>query len=216
MRKVDRTSLKRLLCMVIAVFLVSASLIALTLSLKRYHTETSRKVDLTGEVARLEPLAKEYDVLSAEIQEIEMRISTIAEIKSTRLRWGRKLDQLYTILPEYVWFSQMDLKQNRGRGAQLGQSSGSFTFECYVAGADEKLYAEFRRILTGELVGDGPYSGEEFFADFAELGYSGWSREEFPGTEEGVALKFALELPLKALAAPTPQNKVVRPVVATN
>lgn len=216
MRKVDRTSLKRLLCMVTAVFLVSASLIALTLSVRRHHTEASRKVHLTQEVARVEPLAKEYDVLSAEIQEIEMRINTIAEIESTRLRWGRKLDQLYTILPEYVWFSKVELKQTRGRGAQLGQSSANLSFECYVAGADEKRYAEFRRILTGELVGEGPYTGEEFFADFDELGYSGWSREEFPATEEGVALKFDLELPVKSLAAPAPSKKVVRPVVASN
>jgi len=86
--------------------------------------------------------------------------------------------------------------------------------ECLVAGADEKRYAEFRRILTGEVVGDAPYTGETFFADFADLGYSGWSRENFPETEEGVALKFDLELPVMAEADVAQPVKQARPVVA--
>jgi len=216
MRKVDRTSLKRLLCMVVGVVLVSGSLIAVSLSFKRYHAESARNTSLSQEVARLEPLAREYDVLSAEIQEIQTRIATIAEIKSTRLRWGRKLDQLYTILPEYVWFSKVELKQTRGRGIQAAGATSTLILECFVAGADEKRYAEFRRILSGEVVAEGPYTGDDFYVDFDELGYSGWSREDFPATEEGVALKFDLELPVKPLVAPVAPNKVVRPVVASN
>ncbi len=215
MRKVDRTSLKRLLCMVTVVVLVSASLLAVALSFKRYRAEGARKVSLQSEVARLEPLAREYDVLSAEIQQIQMRLQTIAEIRATRLRWGRKLDQLYAILPDYVWFSRIDLRQARGRSPLASGPTATLTLECYVAGADEKKYSEFRRILTGEVVADGAYTGEDFFSEFQSLGYSGWSREDFPATEEGVALKFDLELPLKPMAAPAPVSTPARPVVAT-
>lgn len=216
MRKVDRTSLRRLLCLVTAAVLVSGSIIGLAMSAKRYTGEKARRTTLTQEVARLEPVAKEYDVLSAEVQEIETRISTISDIKSTRLRWGMKLDQLYAILPDYIWFDQMELKQMRGRvvGGQTATIS-SLSLECLVAGADERRYAEFRRILTGDVIGDGPFTGQDFFADFATLGYSGWSREDFPATEEGVALKFDLELGVKPLAeAATAPPKAARPVVA--
>ena len=202
--------------MVTAVVLVSASGIGLAVSAKHYRAEGARKVSLTEEVDRLEPLAKEYDVLGAEIQEIETRIVTIAEIRATRLRWGEKLDQLYAILPDYVWFKKLELKKGRARGPVAGgsQSVSLLTLECLVAGADETRYAEFRRILTGEVAGDGPYTGEDFFADFESLGYSGWSREDKPETQEGVALEFTLELAVRPLVVTTPVAKVTRPVVA--
>ncbi len=213
MRKVDRTSLKRLLCMVTAVVLVSGSVMGAGISYRRHRTLSEEKVTLTGEVARLEPAAKEYDVLMSEIQEIQTRIATIAEIRSTRLRWGSKLDQLYAILPEYVWFEEIGLKRARGRGTVL-QPVSTLSMECYVAGADEKRYSEFCRVLTGELVGEGPFTGETFFSEFDKLLYSGWERDDFPETEEGIALKFKLELPVTSPAAPVPPKRQVRPVVA--
>ncbi len=177
MRKVDRTSMKRLLCMITAVVLVSASAIGVITSVKRYHDESAKNVELNQEVARLEPLATEYDVLSAELVEIGTRIRTIDEIRSTRLRWGVKLDQLYAILPDYVWFDKVELKAGRATGpAAAAGIVSKLLLECFAAGADEKRYAEFRRVLTGELVADGPYSGDEFFSDFDKLNSTGWSR----------------------------------------
>lgn len=200
--------------MVTAVVLLSASVIGITLFLKGYYSAMSEGAFLTKEIARLEPLAKEYDVLSAELQGIETRIATIAEIRSTRLRWGRKLDQLYAILPDYVWFDKIELKTQKTVSAAATAPTSRLTLECFLAGSDEKRYAEFRRVLTGELAGEGPYKGDDFFADFSDLGYSGWSREDFPASQEGVALKFDLELGLKPLAAPVAPQKVTRPVVA--
>ena len=46
------------------------------------------------------------------------------------------------------------------------------------------------------------------------LGFAETLREDFPATEEGVALKFDLELVVRQLVAPAPVKKVVRPVVA--
>jgi len=215
MRKVDRTSLKRLVCMVAAVIVVSASAIGLVMSLKQYRAEQSRNRDRKAEVARLEPLAREYDVLSAELDAIETRIGTIREIRSTRLRWGRKLDQLYAVLPEYVWFERLELKKSTARTPGAGQGpAATLVLECYAAGANEKRYSEFRRMLNGEVAGEGPYTGEDFFSDFASLDYSGWSREDFPETEEGVALKFKLELDVKPLAPAAPATPK-RPVLAS-
>jgi len=215
MRKVDRTSLKRLMGMVASVVLVSASVIGLALTIKAYRAEVAASVAATAEVARLEPLAKEYDVLAAEVKNSETRIQTIDDIRATRMRWAMKLDQLYTILPEYVWFEKVTLKKLRAvSAAQRGQTS-TLVMDCYLAGADEKRYSEFRRLLTGELAGDGPYTGVEFFTDFASLGYSGWSREDFQSTEEGVALKFTLELPVNQTVQTAPAPKPpARPVVA--
>jgi hypothetical protein len=216
MRKVDRTSLKRLLTMVTAVVLLSASVIGVTVYLKAFYSQRADSAYLRTEVARLEPLAKEYDVLSAELKGIETRIATIEEISTTRLRWGRKLDELYAILPEYVWFDKVELKNVRGPATAAQANASKLILECYLAGADEKRYAEFRRILTGEIAGEGPYKGADFFNDFASIGYSGWSREDFPASEEGVALKFNLELDLKPLgaAAAAAPKAPVKPVVA--
>ncbi len=216
MRKVDRTSLRRLLCLATAAVLVSGSALGLALSAKRYVGEKARRTTLTEQVARLEPIAKEYDQLQAELQEIETRISTISDIRATRLRWGMKLDQLYAVLPEYVWFEEMELKQARGR-IVAGQPTmaSMLTLNCLLAGADEKRYAEFRRILMGEVLAEGPFTGEQFFAEFDALGYSGWTREDYPATEEGVALKFDLELTVKPLTEPAAAPaKATRPVVA--
>ena len=215
MRKVDRTSLKRLVTMVTAVVLLSASVIGVTVSLKGYYSEKSTNVGLTQQVNRLEPLAREYDVLSSEIKAIETRIATISEIRDTRLRWGRKLDQMYAILPDYVWFEKVELKNVRtAQTAAGGGITSKLVLQCYLAGADEKRYSELRRILTGEVVGEGPYTGVQFISDFASLGYSGWSREDFPETQEGVALKFNLELDVKPLAPSVPAARVNKPVVA--
>lgn len=212
MRKVDRTSLKRLLCMVTAIVLVSGSVMGAGLSWRRHKSLSEEKVLLTEDVSRLEPAAKEYDVLMGEIQEIQTRIATIEEIRATRLRWGSKLDQLYAILPEYVWFVELELKKSKGRGTVL-QPTSTLVMGCYVAGADEKRYSEFCRVITGELVGEGPYTGETFFGEFDRLVYSGWVRDAFPETEEGIALKFELELPVASAAAPLPPKRQIRPVV---
>ena len=152
MRKVDRTSLKRLVTMVTAVVLLSGSAIGVTLFLKSYYSEKSANADLTVQAARLEPLAKEYDVLSGELKAIETRIATIDEIRTTRLRWGKKLDQLYAILPDYVWFDKLELKNTKTQTAAGAGVSSKLIMECYLAGSDEKRYAEFRRVLTGEMV----------------------------------------------------------------
>jgi hypothetical protein len=214
MRKVDRSSLKRLVAAVAAVVLFSSSAVAVALSVKAYRAESERKSAATAEVARVEPVAREYDALESEIKGIGTRIQTIEEVRATRMRWGRKLDQLYALLPEYVWFEKMDLKNVKGTGGQVAPTA-TLVMECFLAGADEKRYAEFRRVLTGEVVADGPYTGREFFGDFAALGGAGWEREEFRDTEEGVALKFALELPVKSTApAPAKSTPVVRPSVA--
>ncbi len=210
MRKVDRTSLKRLLAVVAAVVLFSGSAIGVTISLRSHHVQSTRNASATAEVARAEKVAREYDVLQAELSSIETRLQTIEEIRSTRMRWGRKLDELYAILPDYVWFEKLELKTTRAPANQ--GNVNTLVLDCYLAGSDEKRYAEFRRVLTGEVVGDAPLSGGEFFGDFASLGYSGWSREEFKDTEEGVALKFSLELPVKSAApAPAAPKPVVRP-----
>jgi hypothetical protein len=161
------------------------------------------------------PVAKEYDVLSAELKSIETRISTIEEIQATRMRWGQKLDELYAILPEYVWFDKVELKNTRTMVAGQNGTASTLLMNCYLAGADEKKYAEFRRVLMGEIVGEAPYTGRDFFKDFTALSDSGWQRESFASTEEGVALKFEIELPLKSLTPPSaPPQAVVRPVVA--
>jgi uncharacterized protein (DUF3820 family) len=214
MRKVDRTSMKRLTTMVTAVVLLSASVIGVTVFLKGYYSEKSENVVLDSEARRLEPLAKEYDVLSAELKAIETRIATIDEIRTTRLRWGRKLDQMYAILPDYVWFEKVELKQTKAASAAGAGATSKVVLECYLAGADEKRYSEFRRILSGEVVADGPYKGADFIADFSSLGYSGWARQDFPETEEGVALKFNLELEVKPLVPAVAPVKAPRPVVA--
>lgn len=215
MRKVDRTSLKRLVSTVAAIVLFSGSVIGVALSVKAYRSEVTKKAEATAEVARVEPVAKEYDALDAEVKGIETRIQTIEKIRTTRMRWGRKLDQLYAVLPEYVWFEKLELKNVKAAGTQVVPTS-TLVMECLLAGADEKRYAEFRRVLTGEVVGDAPYTGREFFGDFAALGGASWEREEFKDTEEGVALKFALELPVKSAVpvAPAKPKPVVRPSVA--
>lgn len=214
MRKVDRTSMKRLVTMVTAIVLLSSSVIGVTVFIKGYYGEKSTNAVLDKEVKRLEPLAREYDVLSAELKGIETRIATIDEIRTTRLRWGKKLDQLYAILPEYVWFDKIELKQTKAVSAAGGGMNSKVVLDCYLAGADEKRYAEFRRILSGDLVADGPYKGSDFIGDFSSLGYSGWARQEFPETEEGVALKFNLELEVKPLVPAVAPVKPSRPVVA--
>ncbi len=214
MRKVDRTSMKRLLVMVSSVVLVSGSVIGLALSLKNYHSQSVENANATSEVARVEPVAKEYDVLAAQLKGIETRTKTIEDIQATRLRWGRKLDQLYVILPDYVWLNKLDLKKTRSAVAAKDASTATLLMECNSAGADEKKYAEFRRILAGEVTNAAPYTGTDFFKDFVALGCSGWERAEFAATEEGVALKFSLELPVKSLAPVTPPKPAVRPAVA--
>ena len=212
MRKVDHTSLRRLLCMVAAVVLLSGSMIALVLCVKSYRFQSSENVVATADVQRLEPVAKEYDVLAAELKNIETRIQTIEDIRATRMRWGRKLDELYAVLPEYVWFDKMELKTSKAVAAN--GASATLILQCYLAGADEKKYSEFRRRLTGELVAEGPYTGRDFIRDFQSLGYSGWTREDFKDTEEGVALKFDLDLPVKSLVQVPVVQPVKRPVVA--
>jgi len=143
---------------------------------------------LAARLATLQRDTQELATLEAAIKHIAKRKRTLTALYAERILWAEKFDQLVDITPKNVWFRSIKLAAPRRR--RLGSTSGgTFSMECYSAGADEKGITLFRERLEAH---------EGFWKDVARKNRIRHRKREFPAYVEGVALDFTVELQLKS------------------
>jgi Tfp pilus assembly protein PilN len=157
------------------------------------------------EMEGLRPAVQYYDALLAEKADAEKRVETIREIRSSRILWTRKLDELAEIInvasdaERYTaWFDELSIEQNteaRGSGGDV-KAKG-------VSGSDNfaKVAAFYQ-----ELEGHG------FFTDFSEINNPTGKRSERDETLDPPQVwEFPLELKLKKREPVQAGKKGARP-----
>ena len=143
------------------------------------------------EMDGLRPAVTYHDALQAEKADAQKRVETIREIRSSRILWTRKLDELAEIInvasdaERYTaWFDDLSVEQNteaRGSGGDV-KAKG-------ISGSDNfaKVAAFFQEL-----------EGHTFFTDFTEINSPAGKRSERDETLDPPQVwEFPLELKLK-------------------
>ncbi len=175
----------------------------------------ARAESQAADVSMMEERASEVDRIQSDIAFYRQREESIIKIKTRRILWAPKLDQLVARVPDEVWITSMAvnvLDEGEYRwDTNSRQSGGRVTLDCVALGDDPLVFTRFRKALSedtrfyGELV-DISAMPDSFFGDF--LGFTPLSWEKFTATEEIPAhFRSTVEIDLKPLQDP--------PVVAT-
>jgi Tfp pilus assembly protein PilN len=200
LRKIDATPLPRRLTIFGAVALNAVALVvALTYFLANIPALQSKKENTKNQVYQATTINKveqRHNVLITQKRDFEQRRNTIEQIEKARVIWARKLDQLWDLVPEDMWLSDIRLEEPPKSKSRRGQpeeapKGHTFVIEGYTAGPDVTKVSAFIQALERKSA-----EGFCFFEDFEriELVKLGLEEEEFADYEEGVAVKFTLRL----------------------
>jgi len=175
--------------------------------------------DRETEVSRLEAQAEQLDRINKDIDYYRERESAIIQIKTRRILWGKKLDQLARLTPEDIWIDRL-LMETLDPGeyrweAGKEQTGGKLVLTCWTESLDPASFTELRsrlsddsRLFSGLL--DTSALPDHFFGDFLGFSPHQWSRLE--GSDEELArLESTIQLDLKPLHDPP---RVVKPANA--
>lgn len=145
----------------------------------------------TALVSVLEERAHEVDRIQSDIDYYRQRENSIIKIKTRRILWAPKLDQMLELIPEDIWILSMNvdvLDDGEYRwDPNSRQSGGKVVLDCVAFGNDPQVFTRFRKSLSedqrfyADLV-DVSSMPDSFFGDF--LGFTPLSWEKVESTED--------------------------------
>jgi len=172
-------------------------------------------------LATLQQEAAEVDRINEDIAFYKQREDAILKIKTRRILWAPKLDQLVFLTPEEIWITGLEMRtldpgeyqwDTRGGGVQTG---GRLTLDCISNGTDPSSFTRFRAALAEDTrfyrdLVDVSSLPDNFFGEFIGFTDHAWSVIEGAG-EVGDLLRSRIEIDLKPLhdppAPPPPAKK---------
>ena len=172
----------------------------------------------TALVSVLEERAHEVDRIQSDIDYYRQREESIIQIKTRRILWAPKLDQMLMLIPEDIWITSLlvtVLDDGEYRwDPNSRQSGGRVVLDCVALGNDPQVFTRFRKALSedqrfyADLV-DVSSMPDSFFGDF--LGFTPLSWEKIESTdEEPEHFRSSIGIDLKPLQDPpvveTPEN----------
>ena len=159
------------------------------------------------EVASIESQASLLDRINEDIAYYKERERAIIQIKTRRILWASKLDQLVALTPSDIWITSLELDTlDPGEyrwDANKRQTGGSLTLNCYSDGTDPSSFTRFRSNLSEDsrlfanLI-DVSALPDNFFGDFLGFSPHAWTLVE---GQEGAPdrLQSTIEIDLKPL-----------------
>ena len=176
----------------------------------------------TVHVADLEQSAGEVDRIQSDIAFYRQREDSIIKIKTRRILWAPKLDQLISLVPDEVWVTSLivnvlDEGEYRWEPSTR-QSGGRVTLDCVALGDDPQVFTTFRKALSedhrfyGEMV-DVSAMPDSFFGDF--LGFTPLAWKKVKATEE-VQEHFRSEVEIDLKPLQDPPKPVTKTPVTTS
>jgi len=146
------------------------------------HAETQ-----IAEVKSLEERALEVDRIQSDIDYYRQREASIVKIKTSRILWAPKLDQLVSKVPDDLWITSLavDVLEEDDYRWEAGkiQTGGTLTMDCVAVGSDPGALTRFRKALSedhrfyGDLV-DVSALPDSFFGDFLRFTPLSWEKVE--------------------------------------
>ena len=145
----------------------------------------------TALVSVLEERAHEVDRIQSDIDYYRQREESIIQIKTRRILWAPKLDQMLMLIPEDIWITSLlvtVLDDGEYRwDPNSRQSGGRVVLDCVALGNDPQVFTRFRKALSedqrfyADLV-DVSSMPDSFFGDC--LGFTPLSWEKIESTDE--------------------------------
>ncbi len=168
------------------------------------------------EVLSLMQSAGQVDSLLEDIADYKEREKAIINIKTNRILWSKKLDELIQLTPAAIWILRLDMREldpgeyqvkgAKGKGAKksVEQSGGYLRLMCYSRGSNVDRMTSFRERLKGT---DEFYAGfleqaikpSNFFSDFINISQPEWKFVTLDGYKEPENLRFTIRLDLRPL-----------------
>jgi Tfp pilus assembly protein PilN len=160
------------------------------------------------EVEHLKANAAEVDSLLDDIEDYKERERAILSIKTNRILWSRKLDELIQMTPSYVWIIRLQMneldpseyKWEKGKE----QNGGFLRLKCYSSGNQVARMTNFRQKLKNV---DEFYlkfleeriKPETFYSDFINISQPEWKFVLLDGFKDPNNIKFSVRLDLRPL-----------------
>ncbi len=170
-----------------------------------FQERVERKKD---EVEQLQKAAAEVDALLDDIAEYKEREKAIISIKTNRVLWSKKLDELTRITPSYVWIVRLDMREldpSEYKWDQKQTQTGGFLrLKCYSLGNDVDRMTAYRKTLKSA---DEFYlkfmqeqvKPENFYSDFVNITQPEWRLVLLKGFREPTNIRFSVRLDLRPL-----------------
>jgi Tfp pilus assembly protein PilN len=157
------------------------------------------------EVEHLKANAAEVDSLLDDIQDYKQREHAIIGIKTNRVLWSRRLDELAQLTPKHIWILSIHVSESiNGKGAILDNSGGFLELVCFSSGKEVNRITNFRQKLKNvdEFYAnfiDEPIRMENFYSDFINITRPEWQLVMLNKFREPHNLKFTVRLDLRLL-----------------
>jgi Tfp pilus assembly protein PilN len=161
------------------------------------------------EVAQLNKTAEEVDGLLDDIADYRERERAIISIKTNRMLWSRKMDELCRITPNYIWIVRLDMREldpieYKWEPGQL-QTGGYLKLKCYSSGDEVDRMTAYRQKLKSV---DEFYlkfmqesiKPENFYSDFINITPPEWRFVLLKGYRNPSNIRFMVRLDLRPLA----------------
>ena len=168
------------------------------------------------EVEHLKANAAEVDSLLDDIEDYKERERAIISIKTNRILWSRKLDELIQLTPSYVWIIRLSMneldpgeyKWEKGKE----QTGGSLRLKCYSSGNQVTRMTNFRQRLKNvdefylKFI-DEKIKPENFYSDFINISHPEWKFVLLEGFKDPNNIKFSVRLDLRPLVEKKKESK---------
>ena len=179
---------------------------------------TERAERKRDEVEHLKKTASEVDALLDDIADYKEREKAIISIKTNRILWSRKLDELCRITPNYIWIVRLDMRELDPMEYKWDptqpQTGGYLKLKCYSSGDEvDRMTAYKQRLKSADefylkFIQD-PVKPENFFSDFINITPPEWRLVLLKGYRDPNNIRFNVRLDLRPLV----ERKVEPPKV---
>lgn len=211
LQQAARTPVKLFLTILIGIALVLVSICTYTYLWFDVMVLAERADRKQEEVQHLKANAAEVDSLKDDIQDYKQREQAIIRIKTNRILWSRKLDELAKLTPGHIWIIQLHVKEatpdkdgsNDKKPVQEG-TGGFLELVCFSMGKEVAKITNFRSHLKNvdefymNFI-DEPIRMEAFYADFVNITRPEWQLVMLSKFKQPYNLKFVVRLDLRLM-----------------
>ena len=166
------------------------------------------------EVEHLKATAAEVDSLLDDIEDYKERERAIISIKTNRILWSKKLDEMVTLTPNNIWIIRLtmnELDPTEYKWEKNKEQTGGFVrLRCYSSGNQVTRMTNFRQKLKSvdefylKFI-DEKIKPENFYADFINISHPEWKFVVLDGFKEPNNIKFSVRLDLRSLVEKKPE-----------
>jgi len=160
------------------------------------------------EVEHLKKSASEVDALLDDIADYKEREKAIISIKTNRILWSRKLDELCRITPRYIWIVRLDMRELDASeykwDPNIIQTGGALKLKCYSLGDEVDRMTAYRQRLKSvdefylKFIQQ-PLKPESFYSDFINITPPEWKFVLLKGFQNPNNIRFSVRLDLRPL-----------------